>query len=265
MGIWPKEKDPIKWINGVWNPKGHYNLQLGSKGFFTIIVFNQEDRDRLMQGSPYFFFSAGLYLCPWKERFNPETEDMMVALVWIFLFSLPGEYWYLDTLKDIGNTLGEFIKIVEQTKTQRYTAFARICVYMDLSRELPKAISLNWEDEEWIQPIDYEQLPFRCRHCHDYGHLGRNFPKLIPRAEPSAPHPGKDPVADGFTQVKNRRRSKGGGKTTTRKELMTKENRPGNPFEALGSMNEDEEVPVVKLATVQQENLTKSPEEEDVQ
>ena len=40
VGIWPKDKDLIKWINGVWNPKGHYNIQLGSKGFFTIIFFN---------------------------------------------------------------------------------------------------------------------------------------------------------------------------------------------------------------------------------
>ena len=53
---------------------------------------------------------------------------------------------------------------------------------MDLSRELPEAISLNWEDEEWIQPIDYEQLPFRCRHCHEYGHLGRDCPKLKTKA-----------------------------------------------------------------------------------
>ena len=138
---------------------------------------------------------------------------------------------------------------------QRYTAFTHICVYMDLSRELPEAISLNWEDEEWIQPIDYEQLPFRCHHCHDYGHLRRNFPKLSPRVEPSAPHQGKDQEVDGFTQVKNRRRSKGGGKPITKKESVTKENKPGNPFEVLESMNEDEESPVVKLVSNQQENL----------
>ena len=93
----------------------------------------------------------------------------------------------MDTLRDIGNTLGEFIKIAEQTKIQRYTSFAWICVYMDLSRELLEEISINWEDEEWIHPIDYEQLPFRCRHCHDYGHLGRNYPKHRPRAEAYAP------------------------------------------------------------------------------
>ena len=111
MGIWPKEKDLVKWINGVWNPKGHYDLQLGSKGFFTIIFFNQEDRDRVMEGGPDFFFSAGLFLRLWKERFNPETEDMTLAPVWIRLFSLSSEYWDLETPRDIGNTLGEFIKI----------------------------------------------------------------------------------------------------------------------------------------------------------
>ena len=83
-------------------------------------------------------------------------EDMTVAPVWIHLFSLLGEYWDLETLRDIGNTLGEFIKVAEQTKDQRYTSFARINVYLDLSKELPEAINLSLEDEEWIQPIDYE-------------------------------------------------------------------------------------------------------------
>ena len=40
VGIWLKEKDLFKWINGVWKPKCHYDLQLGSKCFFTIIFFN---------------------------------------------------------------------------------------------------------------------------------------------------------------------------------------------------------------------------------
>ena len=97
---------------------------------------------------------------------------MTVALVWIRLFSLPGEYWDLETLRDIGNTLGEFIKVAEQTKAHRYTSFARICVYLDLSKEMPEAINLSWEDEEWIQPIDYEKIPFRCTQCHEYDHLG---------------------------------------------------------------------------------------------
>lgn len=156
IGFWPKESDLIRWIKTIWKPRGHHDLQLGAKGFFTILFFNIEERDRILEGGPYFMFSAGLYLRPWKERFNLETEDMKVAPVWIRMFSLPSEFWDLETLQDIGNSLGEFVKVSEKTKLQRYISYARICVYMDLSKELPEAIRLNWEDEEWIQPLDYE-------------------------------------------------------------------------------------------------------------
>jgi hypothetical protein len=53
LGLWPSEKDLVKWIQHWWNPKGHYDLQLGSKGFFTIILHNLE---------PYFYNSTGLFL-----------------------------------------------------------------------------------------------------------------------------------------------------------------------------------------------------------
>ena len=121
-------------------------------------------------------------------------------------------------MKDIGNTLGKFIKVAEQTKVQRYTSFSSIYVYMDLSKELLEAISLNWEDEEWIQTIDYEKLPFWCWHCHDYGHLRRTCPKLSPGVGTSDQRQEKETEMDGFTQVKNRRRSKGSGRPNAKKE-----------------------------------------------
>ena len=53
----------------------------------------------------------------------------------------------MEILKDIGNSIREFVKVAEQTEQERYTTFSRICVYMDLSKDLPEAISLNLEDE----------------------------------------------------------------------------------------------------------------------
>ena len=55
VGGWPQEIDLVCWIKSTWNPKGHYDLHLGSKGFFTIIFFNQEDRDRVLEGWAIFF------------------------------------------------------------------------------------------------------------------------------------------------------------------------------------------------------------------
>jgi hypothetical protein len=81
LGLWPYEKYLVKWIQHWWKPKGHYDLQLRSKGFFTIILHNLEDRNRIFEGEPYFYNSTGLFLRFWTEKFNPEKEDFMHASV----------------------------------------------------------------------------------------------------------------------------------------------------------------------------------------
>ena len=92
VGIWPTEKTLVWWINSTWKPQGHFDLQLGAKGFFTIIFFNEEDRTKIFENGPYFYNSAGLFLRPWKERFDPNKENLTIAPVWIRMYSLPTEY-----------------------------------------------------------------------------------------------------------------------------------------------------------------------------
>ena len=149
IGFWPIEKDPIWWINNHWKPKGGYELRLGAKGFFTIVFYNLEDKNRVFEGGPYFYNSVDLYLIFWKERFNPDKEDLSIAPIWLRLYSLPCEFWRPEILTDIGNALGAFVKVVEQTKGMRFVSFARIYVYLDISKDLPSSIKLSWQDEEW--------------------------------------------------------------------------------------------------------------------
>ena len=47
VGIWPTKKTLMSRINTTWKPQGHYDLQLGAKGLFTVIFFNEEDRTRI--------------------------------------------------------------------------------------------------------------------------------------------------------------------------------------------------------------------------
>jgi hypothetical protein len=160
LGLWPSERDLIKWIQHWWKPKGHYELQLGSKGFFTIILHNLEDRNRIFDGGPYFYNSTGFFLRFWTEKFNPEQEDFAHAPVWIRLYSLPQEFWLEEVLAGIGNTIGIYVKSSEATKQRRYTSYARICVYLNIAKPLPGSITLEYHDEDWSQTIDYEHIPF---------------------------------------------------------------------------------------------------------
>ena len=102
---------------------------------------------------------------------------------------------------------------------------------MDLSKDLLEAVSLNWEDEGWIQQIvDYEQLPFRCRICHEYGHFGRNLSKGNQEKLISDQEEGEKKANDGFTQVKSRKRGKNNGGKKQRKETVEKTPKSLNPF-----------------------------------
>jgi hypothetical protein len=203
LGLWPSEKDLIKWIQHWWKPKGHYDLQLGSKGFFTIILHNLEDRNQIFEGGPYFYNSVDLFLRFWMERFSPEKEDFTHAPVWLRLYSLPQEFWLEEILAGIDNTIGIYVKASEATKQRRYTAYARICVYLNISKPLPGAITLDYQDDEWSQTLDYEHIPFRCRKCHEHGHLFRECPLNNP-TKPSAEDPDKS--KDGFIPVTGKHR-----------------------------------------------------------
>ena len=63
------------WIAAKWKPKGHFDLQLASKGFFTIIFHHLEDKAQVEEGGPYLFSYVGMYLWNWVELFFPEKED----------------------------------------------------------------------------------------------------------------------------------------------------------------------------------------------
>ena len=82
--------------------------------------------------------------------------------------------WNPKSLQAIGTALGNYIDVA--SPKDQY-ACARICVEVDLEAGLPEAIKLTVGSWSHFQKLDYEQLPFKCRGCHEYGHFIRNCPK----------------------------------------------------------------------------------------
>ena len=79
--------------------------------------------------------------------------------------------WNPKSLQAIGTALGNYIDMA--SPKDQYTC-ARICVEVDLEAGLPEAIKLTVGNWSHFQKLDYEQLPFKCRGFHEYGHFIRN-------------------------------------------------------------------------------------------
>jgi len=112
----------------------------------------------------------------WEECYNPNKEKFLAAPIWVRLFGLPMDSWDLEILEGIGNTIGSFVKITESTKKGRYSSYARICAYMNIAEPIPGSVKIEYHEEVWQQMLDYEHIPFRCRRCHEYGHIFKEFP-----------------------------------------------------------------------------------------
>jgi len=72
MGVRLNEKALCWWINQKWKPKGDFELELGSRSFFTVIFAHREDQVWIFKGGPYFYNSAGLYMMYWRPNFAPK-------------------------------------------------------------------------------------------------------------------------------------------------------------------------------------------------
>lgn len=120
--------------------------------------------------------------------------------------------------------MGTFIKASEATLQKRYTSYASICVEMDVSGALHEGLSLEYRDEDYFQAIDYEQIPFRCRKCHEHGHLMRYCPLIRKEVETETTQSHKD--KETFIKPKSRQRE------NRRKNIKgnTDRNNHSNPF-----------------------------------
>lgn len=106
---------------------------------------------------------------------------------------------------------------------------------MYLKQDFPETVSLLHEDVKWIQLIDYEHAPFRCRKCHNLGHLFRDCP-LNKKTPNNISSDNQEPA--GFTKVVNRRR--GNEKTTTNvktDQVNKAKSSKINSFEVLANMD----------------------------
>ena len=96
--------------------------------------------------------------------------------MYVWIYSLLNDFFEPHILEGIGNSIGAFVKNSQIAKHRWHVTYGRICVHMNISQPLPESIDLIYHDSTWTEPLDYEHVPFKCHHCHEFGHIFQDFP-----------------------------------------------------------------------------------------
>lgn len=91
--------------------------------------------------------------------------------VWIRLSALPLQLWTMEHFKAIGNFLGEFLEANMIFKEAKQRKVANILVCLNIREGLGEEVDLKWGIYSHTQKLNYENVAFRCRRCHQYGNL----------------------------------------------------------------------------------------------
>lgn len=174
-GLWPSPKTVQKWVERNWTASidGKISIRFCGRGYYTFHFETKEDRDLIF--GPYFMDTRGLYLNRWTPDFDPKMDIPNVFPVWVRLPHLPLHCWGDDSIKAIGNAVRKYIDRCEPKENMH--ACARICVEVDLGKGLPEANKIKVDQWTHIQQLDYEQIPFKCKVCHKYGHFANRCKK----------------------------------------------------------------------------------------
>jgi hypothetical protein len=164
-----------EWIHSTWKDELGYLPELVelNRNWYAF-TFQNSEHSKWVLSKAWSINNSPLLLKPWNPLFDASTERLDKILVWVRLPALPFHLWSFDYFKKIGNFLGDFLDAdmtFEETKQRKV---ARILVNLNVREGLGEEMDLSWGGYTYAQKLDYENIPFRCRRCHQYGHLVKN-------------------------------------------------------------------------------------------
>jgi len=197
------------WMKEEWGFLGYIPevIELNRKWF--AFTFQTEEQAQSILRRVWSIQNSPMLLKPWSPMFDASRERVDIIPIWVRLPGLPPYYWEEKYFKSIGNKIGEFLEADNSYLDTRQRKMARILVNINVREGLGEEVDIVFGPFQHTQKLDYENIPFRCRRCHDYGHLvedcklplriiKRKVPKEVVRAsqgnETQSASPLQEPI-----------------------------------------------------------------------
>ncbi|KAL2253055.1 UNVERIFIED_CONTAM: hypothetical protein Sindi_0100200 [Sesamum indicum] len=177
MSVWPGLKE----VTGTNNE------------FFFLQFKSVADMEDVIEGGPWLFQGQPIVLQKWEPGMVLRKLQHTQVPVWIKLRHLPVEFWTEEGLSTVASGVGKPLYPDAITRACTRLDYARVCVMLDVTSNLPKHIIIMNPDEDGGESpckvdVEYEWLPQKCNSCMTLGHSAKDCVL-------NKPKPVKQPIA----------------------------------------------------------------------
>ncbi|XP_026428561.1 uncharacterized protein LOC113324454 [Papaver somniferum] len=164
-----KFADAMNILKSQWKLNGNCHLIPLGKGFFTIKLSNEEDKNYI-SNYRWDVQDQVLRTRNWIPDFRPENQRTSHALIWVSLPGLSLEYWDEKNIFTICDAIGNTVKVDDVILKFSSGYVARVLVELDLSEPIPNKLWIITKYGSFSQGIVLNKIPKFCSRCKIVGH-----------------------------------------------------------------------------------------------
>lgn len=111
--------------------------------YYILKFRNVEQINLVLNKGPWFINGRYLFIQKWVPNFIPKKDILSTSAIWIRLPQLPTEYYDSLLLHQVGNSIGQLLKIDACTSSTLRGRYARLCVQIAFANPVPNWIKIG--------------------------------------------------------------------------------------------------------------------------
>ncbi|CAL5342251.1 unnamed protein product [Camellia sinensis] len=131
------------WAESSWKDDLLDVHSLGENGFFMFKFKNENVADCILSEGPYFLGEQLINFRKWEPGLHLSTCVFSFFPIWVKFFNVPLELWTEEGLSFVASVIGKPLFLDEPTRLKSRLTFARVCVEVDATKEIPNSFKIN--------------------------------------------------------------------------------------------------------------------------